>query len=45
MMVELKDGHFSQRGLNYDEKIDIWAIGVITFNMLCGQSPFVGNSN
>jgi len=33
----------------YDEKVDIWAIGVITFLLLSGESPFggccVGDSN
>jgi len=27
---------------NYDEKVDIWAIGVITFLLLSGVSPFGG---
>ena len=27
---------------NYDEKCDIWALGVITFLLLCGETPFGG---
>lgn len=27
---------------NYDEKCDIWALGVITYLLLCGQTPFGG---
>ena len=30
---------------DYDEKVDIWAIGVIMFNMLTGLEPFQGNSH
>jgi calcium-dependent protein kinase len=27
---------------NYDEKVDIWALGVITYLLLCGETPFGG---
>mmetsp|Transcript_4264 Transcript_4264/g.6252 ORF Transcript_4264/g.6252 Transcript_4264/m.6252 type:complete len:387 (+) Transcript_4264:68-1228(+) len=27
---------------NYDERCDVWGIGVITFILLCGDSPFGG---
>jgi len=27
---------------NYDEKTDLWALGVITFLLLCGDPPFGG---
>ena len=30
---------------NYDEKCDIWSIGVLTYIMLCGEPPFKGKSN
>jgi calcium-dependent protein kinase len=29
---------------DYDEKCDIWAIGIIAYFMLCGQPPYDGNS-
>lgn len=29
----------------YDEKCDIWSIGVIVFILLSGEPPFPGNSD
>ena len=29
-------------GQNYNEKVDIWAIGVITYMLLSGRNPFPG---
>lgn len=29
----------------YDEKCDVWSIGAITYMMLSGDPPFIGNSN
>jgi calcium/calmodulin-dependent protein kinase I len=29
---------------NYDNRIDIWAIGVLTYFYLCGRTPFQGRS-
>ena len=28
----------------YDEKIDIWGVGIIAHLVLCGQVPFNGNT-
>ena len=30
---------------NYNEKVDIWAIGVLAFKLLTGNIPFNGKSN
>jgi calcium-dependent protein kinase len=32
-------------GGKYDEKCDIWSIGVILFILLSGEPPFPGNSD
>jgi calcium-dependent protein kinase len=28
---------------NYNQKCDVWSIGVISFMLLCGKTPFYGN--
>ena len=31
-------------GKNYDTKVDVWALGVITYQMLTSNMPFTGNT-
>ena len=28
---------------SYNEKCDVWSIGVIVFTLMCGEPPFAGN--
>jgi len=32
------------QGLNYDNKVDIWSIGTVFFEMLFGRPPFNAES-
>ena len=32
------------KGQNYDTKVDVWALGVITYQMLTSEMPFNGNN-
>ena len=31
------------KGIEYDCRVDMWAVGVITYMMLCGFPPFEGD--
>ena len=46
-MISLTDKHYTANPsveIEYDEKIDIWAIGVITHIMVIGWPPYDGDS-
>ncbi len=32
------------QGKPYDYKIDIWALGILLFELISGKAPFKGNS-
>ena len=27
-------------GGGYDEKVDIWSVGIILYSLICGRTPF-----
>lgn len=28
------------KGQKYDESVDVWAVGILTFELVCGKLPF-----
>lgn len=30
--------------IKYNEKVDVWSLGVIVFQLLCGSTPFDGKN-
>jgi len=42
MAPEVVDTFVFDETLHYDKRCDIWSLGVITYIMLCGHPPFVG---
>jgi serine/threonine protein kinase len=32
------------KGKNYNEKVDIWSIGIITYMLLIGKNPYPGKN-
>ncbi len=28
------------RGMDYDRRVDVWSVGIMTYEMLCGKPPF-----
>lgn len=39
------NANINQNNVKFDGRMDVWAIGVILFGMLCAQLPFKGNNN
>ena len=35
----------SPEGEGYTNKIDVWAIGIMAYEMLVGKNPFIENTN
>lgn len=42
MAPEVVDTFVFDETLHYDKRCDIWSLGVITYIMICGHPPFVG---
>ena len=32
------------QGKHYDSKVDVWALGILLFELIAGKAPFQGNS-
>lgn len=35
----------NENNFKFDGKMDVWAIGVILYGMLCAELPFKGSNN